>query len=216
MVGSGSEFRVGGKRVWPGLRHEIQACGGLVVQTPDVCPRGHRLGPGEAHFSWSPGYCAHTMTCWACDAVDQDPADWVLVDPARQLRPDKTRGMGLELVVHPPASSAAAGRIEIRLDRSAAGHVDVALCARCRLGVLEDLHVEPPHRRYGLGRVLVAAALSRGPGYAWSSSSGEPAAFWAAIAPFLPAGLALGQRTGGEHLDHVASGPVGRRLRSPS
>ncbi|WP_431910085.1 hypothetical protein [Amycolatopsis thermoflava] len=50
------------------------------------------------------------------------------------------------------------------------------------------------------------AALARGRGYAWSATSGEPTAFWAAIAPHLPTPVA-GERGGVRA--HRGGHPVG-------
>ena len=51
--------------------------------------------------------------------------------------------------------------------------------------MLEHVRVDESYRRYGYGRVLVAAALTLGRGYDWSTTavnkSIEARAFWATV-----------------------------------
>jgi GNAT superfamily N-acetyltransferase len=85
------------------------------------------------------------------------------------------------------------------------GQVELSLCPVDRRGLLRGLHVEPRHRRRGVGRVLALAAAARGGGFSWSANPpDEPdaAAFWARIgAPRAPAKPCSHQEAAGLHIE---------------
>ncbi|TDX84935.1 GNAT family N-acetyltransferase [Amycolatopsis arida] len=157
-------------------------------RVPDRCPRGHRLDLAGVTVGWSPRYQLHQLTCQACLALDSAAASWCQLDPSQQHpAEDEQARAGLRLVVVPPTVPAGVGRIELRLDGHPVGDIDLALCGRCRTGVVEHVRVDPAWNRRGYGRTLLAAALTRGPAYDWSTTpvADHPVsrAFWSAVAP---------------------------------
>ncbi len=75
--------------------------------------------------------------------------------------------LGVDLDRRPPAAGSLAGRIELHLDGTEVGAVTASLCASCRTGTLDYVHVAAGYRRLGFGRTLVAAAVARGPSNRW-------------------------------------------------
>ena len=168
----------------PALRHEVRPDQRMIVHTPEACPRGHAR---RAHggFYWAPGLRRHVLYCRRCR--DSDASDeWALIDPEYdQHTAEQARGRGLELVVIAPAVAAAPGRIELRVDGQPRSAVEVSLCGQDRTGVLGTVHTDEPYRRLGYGRVLVLAALARGPGYTWSTMTSKELSSTETAAAFL-------------------------------
>ncbi|TKG61504.1 GNAT family N-acetyltransferase [Prauserella endophytica] len=183
--------------VLPQLRYELTARGGLREHHPAHCPRQHPVGSGTVWVGWNARLRLRQLTCRACHAHDPAISTWCIVDPGyQQRRAEQTDGLGVEIVAIPPEHHpAGVGRIEIRLNGRAVGDIDLALCAQCQAGIIEHIRVDPPpHRRRGFGRVLLAAALSRGRGYRWSTTAIEDTdsahQFWKAVSdPALRLGL---------------------------
>lgn len=158
------------------------------------CPRGHRLDVAGVSRSYSHIYGRMQRTCRVCHELDPYTAAWCELDPARQVDQAQAIGSGLELVAFAPAGRGGVGRIAVHLDGHAWGDIHAAICAPCRRAVIEHVTTEFPRR--GIGRVLVSAALARGPHCRWSTTRLEDTAtaraFWSATAPH---GLQLGQPT---------------------
>lgn len=157
---------------------------------PARCPWGHDLAIGGRTGGYSHFYDLHDHHCRACRAAGR-PGAWATIDPARQATPDTATGDGLELVAIPPAQRAGVGQIEIHLRRAVLGDIDLSLCRVEQRAVIEHIRVDETYRRYGFGRVLVAAALARAPRYHWSSTeitTDHARAFWAAVAPPIALG----------------------------
>lgn len=157
---------------------------------PTRCPWGHDLAIGGCIGSYSHFYYLSEYHCQACKASGRD-GRWALIDPTRQATPDTASNSGLTLVATPPPQRAGVGRIQIRLDRSVLGDIDLSLCPVEQRAVIEHVRVDEQYRRHGFGRVLVAAALARAPHYTWSTTAvtNEHArAFWAAVAPPIAIG----------------------------
>ncbi|MEU6261867.1 GNAT family N-acetyltransferase [Saccharopolyspora shandongensis] len=87
---------------------------------------------------------------------------------------------------------AAPQRAEIRLGGEVVGDLDVKVCSICRRAVLEQIRVDPGHRRHGVARDALALMLDRWSGFSWSTTVLEPdaAEFWARV--FWPCPELLG------------------------
>ncbi|GHG30031.1 MULTISPECIES: GNAT family N-acetyltransferase [Amycolatopsis] len=111
----------------------------------------------------------------------------------------------LQLVVVPPPVRAGAGQIQLRWGATIYGHVELSLCPVDRRGLLLGLHVEPRHRRRGVGRVLARAAAARGGGFSWSANppdEADAAALWARVgAPRAPASPCSHQEAAGLRIE---------------
>ncbi|GAA1995536.1 GNAT family N-acetyltransferase [Amycolatopsis minnesotensis] len=158
------------------------------------CPRGHELAVGGVTGSYSHALGLPTMLCLACQTAGANRASWVEIDVTAQHTPQTAPRTGLALIRHRPPSPAAAGRIELTLDTTVLGHIELALCRiECR-GNLRALEVEPGRRRTGYGTVLAAAARALAPDYDWSmpAFAEDPVAraFWAAAGVPGPSPLA--------------------------
>jgi GNAT superfamily N-acetyltransferase len=143
------------------------------------------------------------QVCWRCENQPGHGGRWALIDPstAAQVTADQVQPRRLQLVVVPPAVRAGVGLIQLRWGATIYGQVELALCAVDRRGVLLGLHVEPRHRRRGVGRVLARAAAARDGGFSWSANpphEPDAAAFWAKVgAPRAPASLCSHQEAAG-------------------
>lgn len=169
----------------PELRHVPTAGGGGVLDYPRVCPQGH-LGAGQVWVGWHAVYRLPHLTCRACfDRGDRARSEWCLIDPHRQVTSEQADPLGVQIVVIPPLVWAGTGRIEVRFDGRVVTDLDVTLCGgECQRGVIEHVRTDQSYRRRGFGWTAVAAALTRGPGYAWSTTTvTDPGAgaFWTAI-----------------------------------
>lgn len=151
------------------------------------CPRGHRLDVAGVSRHYAHLLGLSTRSCTVCHESDPHTAAWCELDPTRQVGADQASGSGLELVAFPPAARGGTGTIALQLDGQALGEIQVALCGPCRTGVIARVASE--RTRMGIGRVLVAAALARGPRFRWSTDpipipdAGAVRGFWAAAAP---------------------------------
>lgn len=152
---------------------------------PERCPRGHALALGGRGGGYDHNYRASVLRCAICGHGDRHAGTWALIDPARQATESTATGDGMELVVYPPVMRAGIGRIELRLRGRIIGDIDLMLCGVDRRGVIEHVRVDPPHRRLGYSRLLVAAARTRGGGYTWTTTKVEATfearAFWARV-----------------------------------
>jgi GNAT superfamily N-acetyltransferase len=163
--------------------------------TPEWCLRGHRLEVAGRNGTYNHVYALHQTSCNVCCELEFDSdmerwrASWCVVDPSRQYDASAAPTDGLVLVRVPPARRAAPGRIELRLAGKTVGDIDVVLCPidgeTRRAGTTR---VDELYRRHGYGRVLVAAALTLGRDYDWSTTAVNKSIevrtfFWARIGP---------------------------------
>ena len=168
--------RVGGA-VRSGARGEF---GALVPVRPAtgkaaVCLRGHRLdldlydklAPYSHRYRLDGTLCEVCRALEGCEPAARRLAEWAHLDVTVQHAPGMAPGDGLVLVARPPAAGSLAGWIELHLDGTEVGAVTVSLCASCRTGTLDYVHVAAGYRRLGFGRTLVAAAVARGPSCRW-------------------------------------------------
>jgi GNAT superfamily N-acetyltransferase len=161
--------------------------------TPEWCLRGHRLAVAGRNGTYNHVYALHQTSCDVCCELEFDSdmerwrASWCVVDPSRQYDASAAPADGLVLVRVPPARRGAPGRIELRLTGKTVGDIDLVLCPIEKRAVLKHVRVDESYRRHGYGRVLVAAALTLGRDYDWSTiavnQSIEARAFWARIGP---------------------------------
>jgi GNAT superfamily N-acetyltransferase len=75
--------------------------------------------------------------------------------------------------IRPAEPRGGIGRLQLRIDGDTLADLDLAICGPCRRAVLEQVRVDEDHRRFGYGRVLVAAALALAPPseYSWSTTT---------------------------------------------
>jgi hypothetical protein len=100
---------------------------------------------------WAPGLVLATQTCAACWALRDERATWCLVDSAVQHQADTAPAYGLALVRIPPTQPrGGVGQLQLRVDGEVRGDVDLAVCGPCQRAVLEQVRVDPNHRRQGL------------------------------------------------------------------
>jgi hypothetical protein len=174
--------------VRPQMWCELTPTGGLREHYPQRCPRGHAIGAGTMWVGWNAGLRLRQLTCRACHEQDPNISTWCILDPGyHQRSPTQAADIGFEIVaVRPEHHLAGVGRLEIRLQGQTAADLDLALCAPCQSGIIEHIRVDPPHRRRSFGRTLVAAALTRGPDFRWSTIEIEDIdlarSFWQAVA----------------------------------
>lgn len=76
----------------------------------------------------------------------------------------------VEIVRVPALVPAGVTRLDVLLDGLPVGDLHVRTCEPCQQGLIEHVRVDPPYRRLGLARRLVAAATAEHPGYAWSTT----------------------------------------------
>jgi GNAT superfamily N-acetyltransferase len=169
-----------------GSQGEFGSVGYILPGTdwPARCPAGHLRELASPNSNYSHAAQLHEYTCGVCRALGNPRARWTAIDPALQYPADAVPS-GLVLVRIPPRRPATPGRIELQLAGACFGAIEVTLCRIEKRAVLEQLLVTEKHRRRGVGRVLVAAALALGAGYDWSmvkpGSSLEARAFWARL-----------------------------------
>ncbi|MQA10529.1 MAG: GNAT family N-acetyltransferase [Pseudonocardiaceae bacterium] len=160
------------------------------AQSPDYCLRGHRLQIAGVTGRYSHYYRLTDITCEVCYALKDPLATWYLIDPTEQYSAEDADTMGLVLVLIPPAMRGGLGHIELWLGGVSVGDIDLRACGPCRRAVLEHVRVDEKYRRMGYGRVLVAAAVARAPGYSWSTTTMDTSlatrAFWAAVGDQVP------------------------------
>jgi GNAT superfamily N-acetyltransferase len=182
----GGEDPFAGRRLWPAVAGHDRPGWRPPAWPHPHCPAGEH--PAD-QMTIEPELTLRTplVRCPGCYAVCARSNAWVpvLVDPHRQRAEPVADTICLTAAAGP--RPAAAGRIALCADRRPVGHVDVAFCAACRRAVIETVHVDEAMRRHGIGRVLVAAAWARAPGYSWSTAHPDPAddgtarAFWAGL-----------------------------------
>ncbi|MGW7534728.1 GNAT family N-acetyltransferase [Amycolatopsis sp. NPDC054798] len=139
----------------------------------------------------------HSITCLACDSarrnswfvVEHRPQDWTgAVGEMHAQRP-------VLLVPRRPAVPGGAGRIDLQVRGELWAYALLQLCAVDRRAILVRVAVAEPHRRRGLGTLLVDAALAHGEGYTWSTAEFDAAddvlrAFRASLDPAEPVTVA--------------------------
>ncbi|MEV0705114.1 GNAT family N-acetyltransferase [Saccharopolyspora sp. NPDC050389] len=76
----------------------------------------------------------------------------------------------VELVTIPAELPAGLAVVEIREHGVAVGDADYRVCEVCRLGVVEQVRVDPPFRRRGLATQVIIKLLADWPGCRWSTS----------------------------------------------
>jgi ribosomal protein S18 acetylase RimI-like enzyme len=173
----------------------------LTTDRDERCRNGHLIAVGGGSGGYHHLYELRDRTCNVCYGLGLPGHTWALLDPAEQYPVDATPRQALRLVIRPPVAAvprsrvrAGVGTIALVFERAVVGEVGVSLCQVERRGVIEHVKVDPACRRRGYGRALIAAALTRGPGYTWSTASigehVEARAFWSALDPREP--LALG------------------------
>jgi len=113
------------------------------------------LGYGGGGYEHSDGM---SLRCSIRGGKGSLAEPWPLVKTERQVTETTAAGQGLELVVCLPLVFAGVGRLELRCHGREIGDIDFMLCAVDQCGIIEHVRVDPPHRRLGLGRILVAAA----------------------------------------------------------
>jgi GNAT superfamily N-acetyltransferase len=162
-------------RVWPSSHN----------YAPDRCPRGHLLAIGGRNGGFDHYHRAATLSCSICQHAECG-GQWALIDPTEQITEAAASSDGTELVAYPPLVRAGVGRIALRVAHHFVGDVHLMVCAADKLGVVEDVQVDPEHWRMGYSRLLVAAARARGKGYSWSTTklgeTFEARAFWSRVA----------------------------------
>ncbi|MGW4487873.1 GNAT family N-acetyltransferase [Amycolatopsis sp. NPDC004368] len=160
----------------------------------EYCLNGHRLDIAGRNSSFNPDLWLATGSCNLCQELRLPRSSWGSVG----LRFAHEEPLGrhyLSLVAHPPQIRSGVGQIVMELHGKPLGDLDVRMCAVDQRGVIEQVRVDEDCRRHGVGTVLVTAALSRGQGYAWSTTALENTtaarAFWASYRPSVP--LQLGE-----------------------
>ena len=140
---------------------------------PPRCLRNHDLTIAGAGNTYHHLYGVDAMTCNVCYALRDPLASWCLVDPAVQYSAATAPRTGFALVRIPPdVPRGGVGQLQLRIEGDTLADLDLAVCGPCRRAVLEQVRVDEGHRRFGYGRVLVAAALDLAPpsDYRWSTT----------------------------------------------
>lgn len=161
----------------------------------EYCLNGHRLDVAGRNASFSPDLWVHHHSCNLCNELRLPRSSWIGVGLALAHEQVGNGGSRITLAARPPSTPTGVGQIVLEVRGQPVGDVDVQMCAADRLGVIEQVRVDEDCRRLGVGTLLVTAALSRGPGYSWSTTKVEPTvrarAFWAALRTEVP--LKLGE-----------------------
>lgn len=76
----------------------------------------------------------------------------------------------VEIVRVPAAVPAGVTRLDVLLDGLPVGDLHLRICEPCQQGLIEHVRIDPPFRRQGLARRLVAVATAAHPGYTWSTT----------------------------------------------
>jgi GNAT superfamily N-acetyltransferase len=136
------------------------------------CLNGHLREVAGSNNGYDHTMRLATSTCELCSTLRLPRASWFVIDHQPEQHP---RVLALradnpvQLTPRAPRGRAGVGRIELSIRGTVWAYADMQLCGIERRGVLVHLAVDVPHRRRGLGRVLLDAALARGPGYTWST-----------------------------------------------
>ncbi|OXM47536.1 GNAT family N-acetyltransferase [Amycolatopsis alba] len=177
--------------------HDPFARGDYAVRSArrhERCLNGHDLDIAGRGSGWDPILDLSIGSCELCVRLWLPRAQWLDVD--LQFRDEAAASSSaLVLAGRPPMVRGGVGQIILQLWGAAIADLDVQMCDRCQAGVVEQIRVDPGYLRRGIGTVLVDAALIRGRGYRWSTTSiaytMTAKAFWAA--QHLPRGTVLGE-----------------------
>lgn len=154
------------------------------------CLNGHLLALAGSNLSFDPGLWTHRQYCNLCSELRLPRGCWLDIDLAFIHEQPGNGEVRLGLTPRPPATPAGVGQIAFELRGVVLADIDVQLCAVDRCGVIEQVRVDEDCRRLGVGTLLVAAALSRGRGFRWSTTAVEDTAraraFWAALRTDVP------------------------------
>ncbi|MFK0249593.1 N-acetyltransferase [Amycolatopsis azurea] len=158
------------------------------------CLNGHDLDLSGRGSGWDPTLDLSIGRCELCARLRLPRAEWLEVDlRVRDEVPGSSAA--LLLAARPPMVRGGVGQIILQLWGTAIADLDLQVCDACQAGVVEQVRVDPGYLRRGIGTVLLDAALIRGRGYRWSTTSiadtTTAKAFWAA--QHLPPGTMLGQ-----------------------
>ena len=156
---------------------------------PSRCPRSHDLAVAGALRTFHHLYGVDEITCNVCYALRDPLATWCPVDPAVQYaEADAPQDRFAIVRIPPTVPRGGIGQLQLRIDGDMLGDLRLAVCGPCRRAVLECVRVDEQHRRFGFGRVLVAAALALAPPseYRWSRTHVDRAdivaqAFWSSV-----------------------------------
>ena len=156
---------------------------------PTRCLRNHDLTIAGAGSTYHHLYDTTEMTCTVCYALRDPLASWCLVDATRQYSQADAPRDGLAIVrISPSVPRGGVGQLQLRIEGDAVGDLDLAVCSPCKRAVLDQVRVDESRRRFGYGRVLVAAALALAPPpvYSWSTTNVRhddviARAFWSGI-----------------------------------
>ncbi|UUV32218.1 hypothetical protein NQK81_01850 [Amycolatopsis roodepoortensis] len=157
------------------------------------CLNGHDLDVAGRGSDWNQALDLPTGRCELCVRLSLPRAEWLEVD----LRPRdgmSATSAGLHLAVRPPFARAGIEQIMLQLRDVTIADLDMQMCSACKVGVVEQVRVDHAYLRRGIGTVLLHAALVRGRGYRWSTTTiadtAAATAFWAS--QHLPPGMVLG------------------------
>lgn len=153
----------------------------------EYCLNGHRLDMAGRNCGFDHGYWLSSVTCTLCRELRLPRATWDEVDHLRLGAEHPPTHAKLLLDIARPPVRAGVGQVIARLDGVPIADLDLRMCPVDERGVIEHVRVDDQRRRRGLGTVLVAAALARGPGFRWSTTvvdkAVEARAFWATYRP---------------------------------
>lgn len=159
------------------------------------CLNGHDLALARVSHGWDHSVYVPITTCELCFALRLPRATWYEVN-LQFVHEAPATAASLVLAARPPRVLGGVGQIVLLLHGQPVGDLDVQMCQVDRRGVIEQVRVDPSpsYRRRGFGTVLLAAALSRGRGFRWSTTAIEDSlaarAFWAS--QHLPDAMTLG------------------------
>ncbi|OXM50347.1 hypothetical protein CFP71_28370 [Amycolatopsis thailandensis] len=158
------------------------------------CLNGHDLDIAGRGGGWNQILDLPTGHCELCVEMRLPRAQWLEVD-LRFRGETPASSAALLLSRRPPVVYGGVEQIILQLWGTAIADLDVQTCDTCRVGVLEQVRVDAAYLRRGIGTVLLDAALARGRGYWWSTTTiadTVPArAFWAT--QHLPPDTVLGE-----------------------
>ncbi|MEV6621027.1 GNAT family N-acetyltransferase [Amycolatopsis sp. NPDC051106] len=150
--------------------------------------RKHRLDLAGSNGGYHHAMHLSTRSCTRCWSRRQPRCTWLVVDhrspmPAELADQPDDRRSEILVAARRPAVRAGVGQLEIRLRDAVIAVADVQLCGVDRRGIVRHVQVDPAHRQRGFGTLLLDAALARGPGYHWSTTtfdqSEDAQDFWA-------------------------------------
>jgi len=158
------------------------------------CLNGHDLAVAGRYTGWDHSLYLPTGGCELCFQLRLPRWSWREVDLRFRGEAPSTAA-ALALAARPPLVRGGVGQIMLQLWGTTIADLDVQMCGPCRAGVVEQIRVDSDYLRRGIGTVLLVAALSRGRGFRWSTTTINDTpiarAFWAAQQ--LPADMVLGE-----------------------